>query len=82
MSETIAVHKNSDDVFTCITAESRLNPRHVWLRAAAHCLKMLDVPYLVRLSAADTCFHVADSLPLKPYRSPVRWGWGKGWPGQ
>lgn len=67
---------------TCITADTRPNPRHAWLRAASHCLRALDTPYFVRTSAADTCFHVADSLPVKPFKSPVKWGWGKGWPGQ
>ncbi len=78
----IIVAGKPGEFFTCITADSRPNPRHAWLRAASHCMKLLDISYLDRLSAADTCFHVADALPLKPQTAPVKWGWGKGWQGK
>lgn len=86
MTEIIAVHKNENDVFTCITDESRPHSSHAWARAASHIMRDLGLDYFVRLEASTACRHVVEAelrIPRPPRRGyQVQWGWGKGWPGQ
>jgi hypothetical protein len=70
---------------TCITADTRSHPSHCWERAAIHCFHMEKIPFFTKMEAATTCMQMVDAilkLRIPPQKSPVQWGWGKGWPGQ
>jgi hypothetical protein len=85
MIEEIIIPGDPEAVFTCITAVSRPDSSHAWARAANHIIHFKDLDYFIRIEAAAICARVAGlALPLgrPPQRAPVRWGWGKGWPGQ
>lgn len=66
----------------CITSATRESPRHIWLRAATHCFNFRDLPFMDRLATAVICNRTAEGLSLAKYKSSVKWGWGKGYPGQ
>jgi hypothetical protein len=70
---------------TCITDDARPDLSHCWMRARDHIFHCKTLPYFVALEAAMTCRHVAEGIqqiPGRLYRPPIKWGWGKGWPGQ
>lgn len=81
----IVIPGDPDYIGACITDESRPDPSHAWSRAANHIRNCLGFPFFVRVEASTTCRHVVEEIlkkPRPPRRSPVQWGWGKGWPGQ
>jgi hypothetical protein len=85
IEQTIIVPGDPKAVFTCITDDSRPDPSHCWGRAMNHIFHFKDVSYFTQLEAAATCRHMVEAIlkiPRPPRRAPVKWGWGKGWPGQ
>jgi hypothetical protein len=85
MSEqVIIVPGDPGYVGACITDDGRPDPSHCWMRAITHIFQFKTLRYFVQLEAATTCRHMAEAIqkiPRPPRRAPVKWGWGKGWPG-
>jgi len=85
IEQIIIVPGDPDGVYTCITDESRPDPSHCWARAAAHIFHFKNFRYFTQLEAATTCRHVIEAIlkiPRPPRKVPVKWGYGKGWPGK
>ena len=87
MTDVVVIIPGNPDErgFTCITDDARPDPSHVWARAHGHIWKMKDVPFFAQVEAATSCKHMVEAIlkqPRPPARVPVKWGWGKGWPGQ
>jgi len=85
--ETIVIIPGNPDErgFTCITDDARPDLSHAWSRAASHIFRFKDMDYFLQMEAATTCRHMVEAIlkqPRPPARVPVKWGWGKGWPGQ
>ena len=84
MLETFVPGNPENLGLVCITSETRPYPGHAWARAALHIMRFDGLPFFARLEASSICCQVVDAanrIPRPPQRVPVKWGWGKGWPG-
>lgn len=84
--EPVVIIEGDDELFrgqVCITSDTRPHPRHAWQRAAAHIVRMLDVPFVVREAAVFWTLDVVDEIRIyhEGRPKPPKFSW-KGIPGK